>query len=284
MKYAVTGSTGNLGFLVVKALLDKNVPPSSIVAIGRTQSKAGALSGLGVEVRLADYMQPATLTRALLGVNRLLLVSGSEVGKRLAQHQNVLDAARKAGVSFLAYTSLSHASDSTSPLAPEHKATEEAIARSGIAYAILRNNWYTENYVGDVKAAQNIGIIAAAVGEGRVASASRKEYAEAAAIVLAGEERRNKIFELAGKAWNYHDLAQAAAAIWGRSVSFLPVSADERKKSLLALGLPLETADFIVALDKSIEAGVLAKESEDLEKIIGRKPEGLLAGLRAALK
>jgi NAD(P)H dehydrogenase (quinone) len=284
MTYAVTGSTGAFGSLAIRHLLSLKVPASSIVALARDESKAAGLKALGVQVRIADYGDRRSLEIALVGVDRLLLVSGSEVGKRAAQHQAVIDAAKADGVKLVVYTSLVHADTSPNPLAPEHKATEKALAASGLPFVIPRNNWYSENYVDDLRRAKASGTIAAAVGQGRVASASRSDYAEAAARVLAGEGHAGKTYELTGtKAWDYRELAATAAEILGRSVSFTSMTADERRKSLLSAGLPEGAAAFVASLDQAIETGSLASVSGDLEKLLGRKPQSLKDGLRAAL-
>jgi NAD(P)H dehydrogenase (quinone) len=280
MKYAVTGSTGALGSLVVRHLLDQKVPSSSIIALARSQAKAAHLADLGIEIRLADYGRPSTLESALKGIDRLLLVSGSEVGKRLEQHKNVVFAAKMAGVKLLVYTSISHADTSVNPLAPEHKGTEEVIKNSGISFVILRNNWYTENYLNDVKFARTTGTIEAAAGAGKVCSASRKDYAEAAARVLIGEGHAGKIYELSGEPWDYNTLAKAASEVLGRPVVYNAVSEAQRTQSLLAAGLPKETAGFVVALDLSIEAGTLADAGGDLEKLLRRKPQSLIDTLK----
>lgn len=283
MKYAVTGSTGSFGALAISQLLALGIPASSIVALARNPSKTASLAALGVEIRIADYDKPASLAEALRGVDRLLLVSGSEVGKRSSQHANVLGAAKTAGVVFIVYTSLSHADSSVSPLAPEHRATEEALAKTGIPFAALRNNWYTENYLADLALARTTGIIEAAAGSGRVASASRKDYAEAAARVLLAGGQGGKTYELGGEAWDYEGLAKTASELLARPVAYKAVSAAQRTESLLAAGLAREVAGFVVALDQSIEAGALAQAGPDLERILGRKPQSLREGLKAGL-
>jgi NAD(P)H dehydrogenase (quinone) len=284
MKYAVTGSTGAFGSLAIRHLLSLKVPASSIVALARNESKSAGLIAAGVQVRIADYGDRGSLEKALVGVDRLLLVSGSEVGKRAAQHQAVIDAAKADGVKLVVYTSIAHADTSPNPLAPEHKATEKALVDSGLPFVILRNNWYSENYVDDLRRAKASGTIAAAVGDGRVASASRADYAEAAARALTGEGHAGKTYELSGaKAWDYRELAATAAELLGRPVAFTAMTADERRKGLLAAGLPEGAASFVTSLDQAIEAGSLASVSGDLEKLLGRKPQTLKEGLVAAL-
>jgi NAD(P)H dehydrogenase (quinone) len=284
MIYALTGSTGALGSLVVQHLLALNVPAASIVALARSEAKAAGLKARGLQVRIGDYGNKASLESAFKGVDRLLLVSGSEVGQRSAQHQAVIEAAKTAGVKLIVYTSISHADKSSNPLAPEHKATEAALKASGLPFVILRDNWYTENYVDDVRQAKDSGVIVAAVGAGKVASASRSDYAEAAARVLVGQGHEGKIYELTGsEAWDYRELAKTAAELLGRPVVFKNLTAVERSGGLVALGLPEGTASFVTSLDQAIEAGTLAAVSNDLEKLLGRKPRSLKEGLKAAL-
>jgi NAD(P)H dehydrogenase (quinone) len=284
MIYAITGSTGAFGTVAIDHLLDLKISAESIVALARDETKAAGLKAKGIQVRIADYGNRGSIEKALKGVDRLLLVSGSEVGQRAAQHQTVIDAARAEGVKLLVYTSIGHADTSSNPLAPEHKATEKALMTSGLHYVILRNNWYTENYADDLKHARESGIIAAAVGLGRVASASRTDYAEAAARVLVGEGHDGNIYELTGtKAWDYQELADTATKLLGRPVTFKKLTAAERRESLMLLGLPEGAAGFVTSLDQAIEAGTLATASDDLEKLLGRKPRSLEEGLRAAL-
>lgn len=282
MKYGITGATGALGTLVIQSLIDIKVPASSLFAIVRDRTKAAKLVHMGVTTRIADYEQPGTLDEALKGIDRLLLISGNELGKRARQHGNVIDAAKRADVKLIVYTSVYHADTSVSPVAGEHMETEEAVINSGIPYVILRNNWYTENYLDDVRLSRETGSIKAAAGGGRVSSASRRDYAEAAAKVLAGDGHAGKIYELCGEPWDYGDLAKAASEITGRTVIYKTVSAEERAKSLLAAGLPPDIAEFVVAIDESIEAGALEGNSKDLEKLLGHKPQSLKEGLKAA--
>jgi NAD(P)H dehydrogenase (quinone) len=284
MLYAVTGSTGAYGTLAVRHLLNLKVPASSIVAVARNEAKAAGLKALGVQVRLADYGDRASLEKALKGVDRLLLVSASEPGKRLPQHQAVIDSAKAAGTKLVVYTSISQADTSTNPLAPDHKATESYIRQSGVPFAFLRNNWYTENYLDDVKNAKLSGSIFAAAGAGKVASASRSDYAEAAARVLIGEGHAGKVYELTGaKAWDYAELARTAGELLGKTVTFQNQSPADRKKALMGFGLPEGVADFVTALDQSVAAGTLAQTSGDLAKLLGRAPQTLKEGLKPAL-
>lgn len=281
---AVTGATGHLGALVIDSLLTTQ-DPASIVAIVRDATRATALAEKGVQVREATYDDPTALVAALQDVDRLLLISGSEPGKRVPQHTNVVNAAKAAGVGRIAYTSAPHADVSTLVLAPDHKATEEVLRASGVPFTILRNNWYTENYVQTVEQAKATGVIVAATGNGRVASASRADYAAAAAVVLIGDGHESRIYELSGDvAWTFSDLAAAVSTIIGQPVTYQAVSPEDLVTILTEqAGLPQGTAAFVSALDANIANGDLADATSDLRTLIGRPTTPLAEGLRAAV-
>jgi NAD(P)H dehydrogenase (quinone) len=284
MTILVTGATGQLGRLVVDNLLARGIQPSAVRAGARDVARAADLAELGVQVVPLDYDAPETVAAAVEGVDALLLVSSSEVGKRAAQHQAVIDAADAAGVAKLVYTSASKATTSDLVLAPEHKATEEAIAASGIPAVILRNNWYTENYVPDVARAKDTGVIAASVGEGRVASASRIDYAEAAAVALTEDGHIGQVYELGGDvAWSFDELAAAASELTGREVRYTPITTAEHAAALEAAGLDAGAVGFVTALDANIRDGALAETDGTLSRLIGRPTTPLDEGLRAAL-
>ena len=279
MTILVTGATGQLGRLVIQSLLERGVDAQSIVAGARDVAKA---EDLGVRVARLDYTDPASIASALDGIDTVLLISGSEVGQRTAQHAAVIEAATAAGVSKFVYTSAPKATTSDLVLAPEHKATEEAIAASGLPAVILRNNWYTENYAADVARAAETGVLAAGAGDGRVASASRKDFAEAAAVVLTEDGHIGRTYELGGDvAWTYEDLAAAIAEISGREVEYRRLAVDEQLAALQAAGLDEGTAGFVAALDAGIAAGALAETDGTLARLIGRPTTPLLDGLRA---
>ena len=279
MTILVTGATGNLGRLVIESLLERGADPQSVIAGARDVTKA---EGLGVRVAHLDYSDPASVRSALEGVDSVLLVSGSEVGQRVAQHKAVIDAAKDAGVAKLVYTSAPKATTSDLVLAPEHKATEELIDASGVPSVILRNNWYTENYAADLARAAETGVLASGAGAGRVASASRRDFAEAAAVVLLEDGHLGQVYELGGDvAWTYDDLAGAIAEISGRDVVYQPLTADEQLAGLRAAGLDEGTAGFVVALDAGIAAGALADTDGTLSRLIGRPTTPLVEGLRA---
>jgi len=282
MTVAVTGATGPLGRLAIEELL-RTQQPSSVVAIARDPGKAAALSALGVQVRIASYDDPAALTEALRGVDRLLLVSGNEVGRRVVQHGNVLAAAETAGVTFLVYTSATKATTSALVLAPEHKATEELLGGSHLAHAIVRNNWYTENYAVQLETARQTGTVVAAVGEGRVASASRADYASGAVAALLGEGHAGRVYELSGDvAWDYEELAATIGRVLGRPVSYRSVDADTLVAELTAAGVDQGSAGFVAALDTNIADGLLAETSGELAALIGRPTTPLYDGLLLA--
>jgi NAD(P)H dehydrogenase (quinone) len=270
MKIAVTGATGQLGRLVIEQLLER-CQAADVVAIARDPGKAADLESKGVEVRVADYNDRPALDAALAGVDKLLLISSNEVGKRFPQHRNVIDAAKGAGVKHVIYTSAPKATTSSLILAPEHKATEEYLGASGIPFTVLRNNWYTENYAQSVRMAGQTGALVAAAGEGRVASASRADYAEGAAVVLVGEGHEGKVYELSGDyAWDYQELADTIAEVTGGPCAYRPVAPEELKAAMTAAGLDEGVAGFVATLDENIAEGELAGATPDLSTLIGR--------------
>lgn len=275
MKIAVTGSTGPLGNWIIEKLQEMGVQPVNIVALARDMKKAQPLADKGILCRQGDYTQPDSLLKAFEGVDKLMMVSSSEIGQRAAQHKNVIEAAKKAGVKMVVYTSLFHADTSVSPLAEEHRITEKEILESGIPFVILRNNWYSENQTEDVQRAGKFGFIESAAGGGKIQSAPRKDYAEAAAKVLTTEGHVGRVYELSGAPWNFEELAQTASDIWGKRIKYKPVNPRKRKRHLKMFGLPAPVAEFVTSLDVSIKEGALEGEGSDLEQLLGRKPEGI---------
>ncbi|WP_211881358.1 NAD(P)H-binding protein [Pseudarthrobacter albicanus] len=280
--YAVTGATGQLGALVIDALLDQDINPAGIVAIVRNPAKAAGLQERGITVRQADYTEPEALAAALAGVDNLLLISGSEVGQRVAQHTNVVEAAQGAGVRRIAYTSVLRADTTALALAPEHKATEAVIRGSGIEFTFLRNGWYTENYTGQLGQYLQAGAVFGAAGDAKVAAATRADFAAAAAVVLAGKGHGNKIYELGGLPFGFAELAAAVSDITGRDIPYRNVSLDVYRQGLVAAGLDEGTAGFFAALEANTAAGDLDTDSEDLAKLLGRPATSLLEAVRAA--
>ena len=284
MTIVVTGATGHLGHLIVEALLRDGVTPSDIVAGGRNLGKLDDLAAQGVRVVTIDYNDPSTLSAALAGADTLMLVSASEPGKRVEQHKAAIDAALAAGVTRIVYTSAPHATTSHLILAPEHKGTEELIAASGIPSTILRNGWYTENYAGSIPQITATGSLVSSVGEGRVASASRKDYADAAAAVLTTDGHEGKIYELSGDvAWSQADLAAAISEVTGTPVTYVPKTTEEHAAILKSAGLDDGTIFFVTTLDSNTRDGLLAETSGDLARLIGRPTTPLKEGLASAL-
>ncbi|MFI8633736.1 SDR family oxidoreductase [Microbacterium sp. NPDC077663] len=281
MTILVTAAGGHLGHLVVDALLARGAAPDTIVAGARTVSKAADLADKGVRVVPLDYTVPESIDAALEGVDTVLLVSGSEPGGRLEGHRNVIDAAARAGVAKLVYTSATHADTSDLILAPDHKATEEAITASGLPAVILRNNWYIENYAGDLATAAQTGVLSAAVGDGAVAAAARADYAEAAAVVLLEDGHLGRTYELGGPRATYSDIAAAMGEVLGREVVYTPVTADDLAARLASFGLDEGTVGFVVTLDTDISRGVLDVASSDLTDLIGRPTTSWTEALRA---
>ena len=272
---AITGATGQLGQHVIESLL-KTVPASQIVAIVRNPAKATALSQQGITVRQADYSDEAAFTTALQGIDKLLLISSSEVGQRAPQHRNVINAAKAAHVKFIAYTSLLHADTSPLGLADEHVATEKMLAESGIAYALLRNGWYTENYLASAPAALVHGVFIGAAGEGKIASATRADYAAAAARVISEDGHAGKTYELAGDAgWTLSQLAAELAKQSGKKVEYQNLSEADFAAALKGVGLPAGLADMLADSDTGASKGGLFDDSHTLSKLIGRPTTSL---------
>ena len=280
---AITGATGQLGQHVIETLL-KTVPASQIVAIVRNPAKATALSQQGITVRQADYSDEAAFTTALQGIDKLLLISSSEVGQRAPQHRNVINAAKAAHVKFIAYTSLLHADRSPLGLADEHVATEKMLAESGIAYALLRNGWYTENYLASAPAALEHGVFIGAAGEGKIASATRADYAAAAARVISEDGHAGKIYELAGDAgWTLSQLAAELAKQSGKKVVYQNLSQDDFAAALKSVGLPAGLADMLADSDVGASKGGLFDDSHTLSTLIGRPTTSLAESVKGML-
>ncbi len=267
---AITGATGQLGHYVIESLM-KTVPASQIVAIVRNPAKAQALTAQGITVRQADYGDEAALTSALQGVEKLLLISSSEVGQRAPQHRNVINAAKAAGVKFIAYTSLLHADKSPLGLADEHIETEKMLADSGIVYTLLRNGWYSENYLASAPAALKHGVFIGAAGDGKIASATRADYAAAAARVISEAGHEGKVYELAGdSAWTLTQLAAELTKQSGKQVTYQNLSEADFAAALKSVGQPDGLADMLADSDVGASKGGLFDNSKTLSKLIGR--------------
>ncbi|MDO6387820.1 MULTISPECIES: SDR family oxidoreductase [unclassified Uliginosibacterium] len=267
---AITGASGQLGRLVIESLLGK-LPAGQIVALVRDPAKVADFAARGVVVRQADYTRPESLLPALSGVERLLLISGNEIGQRVPQHRAVIEAAKQAGIQLLAYTSILHADVSPLPLASEHKETEALIRHSGLPYAFLRNGWYTENYLASAPAAIEHGVLLGCAGEGRIASAARVDYAEAAAEVLTREHQAGRIYELAGdEAYTLGQLAAELARQSDKPVVYLNQSEADFKAALTGFGLPEGLAQLLAESDTGASRNGLFDAGKQLSRLIGR--------------
>ena len=266
----VTGASGQLGRLVIDSLL-KRVPASQIVAAVRNPASVADLAQLGVQVRQADYTQPASLITAFAGAQKLLLISSSEVGQRVAQHAAVITAAKQAGVELLAYTSILHADRSPLALAAEHQQTEQLIRDSGLTHVLLRNGWYTENYLASLPAALAHGVLLGSAGEGRIASAARADYAEAAAVVLTTPQTSGAIYELAGdEAYTLSQLAAEVTKLSGKEVVYQDLPEAEYGAALQSVGLPEGLASLLADSDRGASQGGLFDDSHQLSTLIAR--------------
>lgn len=285
MAIAVTAASGNLGPLVVDELLKRGVRPSQIVAVVRDPSKVNALAVQGVTIRLGNYDNPPSLIAAFEGVDRVLVISGSELGRRVQQHANAIDAARDAGVSLVAYTSILRAGEATvNPLLEEHVGTEQYLESSGLPFVMLRHGFYTENYVAQARQALASGELVTSAGEGRTASASRRDFAAAAAEVLTSPGHEGRRYALAGDTgWTMHDLAEVVGRVESQQVHVRQVDAALHLETLLGTGVPEPFAKVMVAIDQAVLAGELDTAGDDLARLAGRPTTPLDEGLPAAL-
>lgn len=280
----ITGANGQLGRLVIDALLARGVAGAEIIALVRDPAKAADLAERGINLRQADYNQADTLPAALAGVDKLLLISGSEVGQRVSQHQAVIDAAEQAGVQLLAYTSILKADRNPMLLAQEHRQTEALLAASSVPTVILRNGWYSENYSANVSQVLAFNAVAGAAEDGLIYSAARQDYAEAAAVVLSSEGHAGQVYELAGD--NGFSLQQLAAEIGNQSqqnIAFQRLSEAGFAALLQQAGLPEDFARALADAEARAAQGWLADSSNTLSRLIGRATTPLAASIKAAL-
>lgn len=281
MKIGITGATGHLGRLVV-AKMKERAAADDLVALVRSPQKA---ADLGIEAREADYDKPETLQRALQGIDTLLLISGSEVGKRARQHQHIIDAAKQNGVQRIVYTSVLHADNTSVSLATEHRATEQALKASGIPHTFLRNGWYTENYTASIPGALAGGAVIGSAGEGKISAATREDYADAAVAVLTSEGHEGKVYELAGdEAFTLKEYAAELSRQTGRDIPYKNLPEAEYAAALAGFGIPEEMAEAIAGWDVSVSKGDLFDDSRQLSKLIGRPTTPLSVAIEEALK
>lgn len=284
MSLVVTGATGRLGRLVVEALLERGVAPSEIVATGRDIQKIKDLADRGVTVRRADFDDPDGLAAAFAGGDKLLLVSTSTVGRRLAGHRAAIDAARAAGVSLVAYTSITRADTSGIKLAVEHRETEQYLRDSGVPFTFLRNSWYLENYTSGLSGYLEQGSVAGSAGDGRVSAATLADYAAASAAVLATEGHAGAVYELGGdEAFTLAELAARLSAASGREITYTDMPAQQFAELLTAVGLPKDYAGILADADQGLGRGELFTDSGDLSRLIGRPTTTLSEAIATAL-
>jgi NAD(P)H dehydrogenase (quinone) len=281
MSIVVTAASGHLGWLAVQDLLRRGIAPDGIVAGARSLPAVKDLADAGVRTVVLDYDQPDTVEAAVSEGDTLVLISGNDLANRDRQHADVIAAARRAGAGHLVYTSGLRASDSPSPIAASHAATEAEVRDSGVPFTILRNGWYTENYQRSLPAVRASGVLLSSVGDGRVASATRQDFAQAVGAVVTGDGHLNKTYELSGDvAWTYDDLAAALNQVLGRDVVHRSVTAEEHLQALIDAGVPEPMAQMAVAVDTGIRAGAFAFTSGDLARLLGRPTTPLTEGLR----
>jgi NAD(P)H dehydrogenase (quinone) len=281
----VTAANGQLGRLTIAALL-RRVPASQIVAGMRNPARGADLAARGVTVVAADYSSPATLDAALAGIDRVLLISSSELGRRVDQHRNVIDAAKRAGVKLIAYTSVLRADTSKLSVAVEHLPTEQLIRASGIPFVLLRNGWYTENYTAAIPAAVAHHALISSARDGRIASATRADYAEAAAAVLtSAEQQADQVYELAGdEAYTLETFAAEISRQTGDTVPYVQVTEADFKVTMLGAGLPEELAELIATSNTAAADGALFDDGHALSRLIGRPTTPFSKSIADALK
>jgi NAD(P)H dehydrogenase (quinone) len=281
MSIVVTAASGHLGRLVLHDLLRRGIAPDHIVAGARSLSAVEDLTDAGVRTVVLDYDQPDTVEAAVSAGDTLVLISGNDLANRDRQHADVIATAQRAGAGHLVYTSGLRASDSPSPIAASHAATEDAVRNSGIPFTLLRNGWYTENYQRSLPAVRASGVLLSSVGDGRVASATRQDFAEAVAAIVTSDDHQGRTYELSGDvAWSYGDLAGALGEILGRDVVHRSVTPEEHLKVLTDARVPEPMAQMAVGVDAGIRAGAFAFTNGDLARLLGRATTPLVEGLR----
>lgn len=282
--YLVTGTSGHLGRLVVRSLLDLGVSPGDVVATARDTDAVADLAGLGVVVRHADYGDQASLASAFSGVDRALLVSSNDVGQRVAHHAHVIEAARDAGVELFGYTSITRANTSRMLLAEDHLATEKLLADAGLPTVLLRNSWYLENYTDQLSTALEHGAVLGAAGDGRVSAATRADYAAAAAAALVADDQAGRVHELGGDvAFTLTEYAAWLAAASGTPVAYRDLPVGEYAAALASAGVPEGFATVLADSDLGIARGELHTGTGDLARLVGRPTTTPAEAIRAAL-
>lgn len=284
MTIVITGATGQLGRLVVEALLERNVPADQIVAAGRNTARLADFADRGVQIRPIDFDDPESLRKAFAGADKVLLISGTAVGQRVEQHRKAIEAAKEAGVSLIAYTSIANAGRAGMQLAAEHHGTEKALQESGLPFTLLRNSWYLENYTAQLATFLEHGAVRGSAGEGRVSAATRADYAEAAAAVLLLDGQAGKVYELGGdEPFTLSELAAEVGAAADRPVQYQDLPAEQYRDALVGAGLPEGYAAILADSDLGIARGELLVTSGDLSTLIGRPSTPMREAVRTAV-
>jgi NAD(P)H dehydrogenase (quinone) len=283
MSITVMGATGQLGRLVIDELL-RRVPAGEVAAVVRDPQRAADIASNGVELRVADYDKPDSLRGVVHPGDKVLLISSNDLGRRIPQHTAVIDAASEAGAALLAYTSILGGPNATFVIAEEIAATEPIVIDSGLPFTVLRNGWYNENYSGNLATTLKFGSVLGCADDGRVASASRRDYAAAAAIVLADEGHQNEVYELSGDtAWTLAEYAEEVAAQTGRDITYTDLPGERYREIMVDAGVPAHYADALVDADVAISRGELAATTGDLSRLIGRATTPIADSIKAAL-
>ncbi|MEU1720140.1 NAD(P)H-binding protein [Nonomuraea sp. NPDC005692] len=277
----VFGATGALGRHVLDALVARGTSPETITAAGRNRARLGELASAGFTTAAVDLSDSARVAELVARHSDIVLISGRDPN-RLAQHESVIEAAKKANVRHVYYTSGVRADDDRFEINADHRATEDALTASGVTYTILRNTWYIENYIQALAGPRFTGVLAAATGDAVVAAASRKDLAEALAIVVTTDGHDKVTYSLSGDTnFTYTDIAQAMSVVLGREVTYRPVTPKELQVALIHSGMDGELAGFLASLDETIAAGAFARVGDDLSRLLGRPTAGLVEGLTA---
>lgn len=284
MKLLVTGATGKFGSKVVETLL-KTIPADQLAVSVRQPEKAKALKEQGVDVRQGNFDEPESLDVAFEGIDRLLIIStDGDNDTRTHQHGNAVAAAKRAGIKFIAYTSIVNAQESTNLFAPTHKATELAIKETGIPYSFLRNNWYFENEIPTIESILFGAPWVTSAGDGKVGWALQEDYAEVAAKVLADEGHEYTTYELAGKALSQGEVVSVLAELLDKEIAVERVDDETYSQIMKKAGIPDVVLPLLVDIQRSIREGSLDIESDDMEKLIGRPATPINEALTQILK
>jgi NAD(P)H dehydrogenase (quinone) len=266
----ITGASGHLGRLVVQRLLATGTPPAQVVATGRDIDSLADLAHEGVTVRRADFANPSALDDAFVGADAMLLVSTTTVAARFHNARNAIDAAARAGVSRIVYTSIVNASTARMTLAVAHRRTEDYLRESGAPFVILRNGWYLENYTDQLPMITPYHALLGSARDGLVSAASRRDYAAAAAAVLTQDGHFGATYELGGTPLTLTELAATISDVLGTHITYQDMSVADYTSALTGAGLPAEMAAAVADADAGLARGELFTASEDLVKLIGR--------------